>query len=58
MDESVVAMWLVRAFDGVVNITKKLIGQGLPIGDGAIQHVEMIHTELGKLLDEMKSARK
>lgn len=58
MDESVVAMWLVRAFDGVVNITRKLIDDNLPVGDGSIQHVEYLYNELGSLLEAMKKAKK
>lgn len=53
MDESVVTMWLVRAFDGVVNITTKLLDSGLPAGEGAIQHVRYIQGELDKLLARM-----
>lgn len=58
MDESVVTMWLVRAFDGVVNITKKLLDSGLPAGEGAIQHVEYIKMEIDALLDRMKKDQK
>lgn len=54
MDMSVVFMWLVRGFDGVVNLTNKMLDEGLIPGDGPYQHCVWIRDEMEKLVKRMQ----
>ena len=54
MDINSIYMWLVRGFDGVVNLTKRMLDDGSIAGDGPLQHCIDMRNQLNLLIERME----